>query len=697
MNLLAPWMLLAGALAAAAFTVLHLRGRRRVRTVPFAAVRFLPPPSEPKTRRRRVEDRWLLAARVALALALAFAAARPHVEADTHLAVYGTPHDAIVVLDGSASTAAVLGPGTVRDAIALRARELVDALPAGSRVGLAFTDPERPGLEPTEDFATVRERIDAWRDAPPRPVARALGEAVAEAAALVPAGSSRPLVLYPIGDHTAGGVPSVPRAAGTTAVLPDAVPDAPPDVRQAWFASVRWTPDPAVEPGAVRIEAELRRMGSWPGDRLPVAFEVEGREIARTEAAFADDRSTVVFTHVLDDPTTPVAATLRIVADDALPADDTHTLWLQADERVDVLVVDGAPSELRPHDEVFYLVTALGVAKREPALEVTVQTPNAFAQRLRDDDGALGRTDVLVLANVPAPDPAVASAVAQAVDRGMGLWITAGDHVLPADYNRTFGPLLPLALRDAKVTGTLPGRAEAKAEHLAPPNLDDPLLSGAADLDLSTTTTHRLLLLEPTPDAEVDTALTFQSGAPALLSAQRGRGRVALLTTTLDRDWTDLPLQPGFVALCEAVVRNLARGRGGGHAGRRIRPGAPRPLSGTAPWTVELPDGSRRTVTAGDEDGAAVFDETWQLGAYEVRDAEQRVVDRFSVVFDPAESDLRPQPAPARDPGLEAGVTEIPRSAPLAGRVLELAAWLLLFEAALRVLPGIGAPWRRRR
>ncbi len=695
MTLLAPWLLAFGVAGAAALVFAHLRGRRRRRVVRFSAMRFVPAAAEPTTRRRRIDAPWLLAIRLLLAVLAAAAAAGPRRPAAGHLAVYATPHDAILVLDDSASTAARTAHGTVRQAVARRARALVAALPPGSRAGLAFVDPTQAPLEPTEDLGAVLDRIDAWAAATPRPVGGDLVAAARAALDLVPAAGERPVVLYPIGDATAGGVPSL---AGWTApgpVLPSVVEDPPPRSDQWWVEAVEASPDPALGPGAVRIVARLGRTQTTRDAPVPVILEVGGEPAGRAQVTFDGPTAEVGFAHVLDDPGTPVPATVRLDVDDALPDDDARTLWLQADAHIDVLVVDGAPSELRPHDEIFYLATALSVLDGDPPIEATVRTPAAFARRLADDPHLLDRTDVLVLANVPAPDRAIAEAIARAVDEGLGLWITAGDHVDPKAYGTVFGALLPLRLRDAKAAGTLPGRTQAKAARLGPPNLDDPLLAGLAGAaGLTNTTARRFLLFEPDPAAEARVALSFEDGAPALASAERGRGVVAILATTLDRDWTNLPLQPGFVGLCGAVLRNLATGRSAGARGPTLAAGTRRPLAGTPPFAVTAPDGTRRLVPPAPAGGTATFGDTWALGPYEVTDGGGRVVDRFAAVFPVSESDLTPHPSPPAPPGAE-GVTDVARWTPMVGPLLDVAVWLLLFEALWRLVLLV-RPGRRR-
>ena len=62
------------------------------------------------------------------------------------------------------------------------------------------------------------------------------------------------------------------------------------------------------------------------------------------------------------------------------------------------------------------------------------------------------------------------------------------------------------------------------------------------------------MLLDPSPDAQGEVVLALEDGTPYLLTRPVDRGRVALLTGTLDRDWNDLPIRPDFVPLLEQVL-----------------------------------------------------------------------------------------------------------------------------------------------
>ncbi|HEX5970863.1 MAG TPA: BatA domain-containing protein [Gemmatimonadaceae bacterium] len=118
MSFLAPWALLAGAVAAAGLVVLHLVARQRPAAYPLPTARFVPDRRTLVSRAsRRPHDLLLLALRVILVLSAAAAFARPV------LTPHRAPRARVLLLDRSAATADL--DGALR-----RAREIVgDGVP----------------------------------------------------------------------------------------------------------------------------------------------------------------------------------------------------------------------------------------------------------------------------------------------------------------------------------------------------------------------------------------------------------------------------------------------------------------------------------------------------------------------------------------------------------------------------------------
>ncbi|GEM_PF-947685 len=723
MNFLSPLALL-GLLGLGLPLAAHLLGRERPEKVRFAAVRFVRPQEPVVSQRRRVRDWPLLLLRLLFFGLLVLVLARPVVGNEAAVAVLAEPHDAVIVLDASASmTLRVDGRSELE-----RGREqierLLDALPPGSSVGLVISDPGAPSsarAPVAEGAGQVRATLDAWfegRSSPgPRPGPWALVEALPRAADMLAEvgrgqGEARPRVIYAVGDPTARGLGSLPgQVEGVITVIPvptrgRAGEQPPPPPEHLGIRSLSWEPAPELDPRAVRIQGVVRRYAREPGESgesgrarrsaealsVEVVLEIGDREVARTRVELPPaSEAAIEFVHSMAedpaasaDPSTQIGARARVrllVDDDPLPFDDRRHLWLTVGEVAEVLVINGDPSESRIDDEIFFLSTALSNSDLDERLELRGMATDQLEDRLRGSEPGvdpLAGVDVLVLANVRALAPELAPLIVEKVRAGMGLWITVGDRVSAAEYNARFGALLPLLLREAVFAGTAPGRTEARGEALAPVELSHPMFAGLEDgveLEFGSARSKRMFLLEPDPRRGADMALAFSSGAPALITREFGDGRVALLTTSVDRDWGDLPLRPGFAPLVTALASWLAGAEVDG-ARSSVPVGGRKVLARALPYAVSTPGGRSVPVTPVGEE-LAVFEANDRPGHYSAsaRGASQGFgVERFIVEVDEREADTSPVTVAAAQLDAEAGTVVIytPRWRELAMLVLLL-------------------------
>jgi hypothetical protein len=426
-----------------------------------------------------------------------------------------------------------------------------------------------------------------------------------------------------------------------------------------------------------------------------VILRVADEEVARARIELPVDGSAPIeFTHTLLGADPSVAATIELLDadEDPLPGDDARHLWLAAQDALDVTIVNGDPSELRAHDEVFFAATAINAFERSQRIRLHSLAPDQLDERIRRRGAsALEETDVLVLSNLRAPAEDIAPAIIERVERGMGLWITVGDRVDAQEYNDRLGGLLPLLMRGPSFAGTLPGRQEARTEALAPVHLSHPMFSGMrGDLGLAAARTRRLMLLEPDAARGAEIAIAFSSGAPALITRTHGLGRVALLTSTIDRDWTDLPLRPGFVPLVERAVDYLG-GTRATSAGVELMAGELREFVTDRPLTVHTPTGAQIPI-APDEHNVATFRETWVPGHYTALvTGSDELAERpvFAVGVDAEESDTRE--AEVRAAEFDESTAEVTTFEPRWRELIVLILLLLGVEAGLRIR------WRRQR
>lgn len=136
MSFLSPWALLLGALAGVPL-LLHLLRRRTGVKVDFPAVRYLLRAEREHAREVRLRNLLLMLLRVGIVLAVALAVSRPV----GPLPGFGHPPTAIaLVIDNSASSAAVRGDGPVLRTLVQAARDVVNAASSSDLLFLVTMD-----------------------------------------------------------------------------------------------------------------------------------------------------------------------------------------------------------------------------------------------------------------------------------------------------------------------------------------------------------------------------------------------------------------------------------------------------------------------------------------------------------------------------------------------------------------------------
>ncbi|HEX3905052.1 MAG TPA: VWA domain-containing protein [Polyangia bacterium] len=655
MHFLAPSLLL-GLLAAALPFLIHRIGRRRARPIRFAAMELLLRAEHEVSARRRLRDALLLLARTGLAMALPLAFARPFAEVRSDLpAETGRSQSAVVVLDDSASMRRhAKEGGTPFDVARAKAREVIEHLSPDSEIALVLAS--EGSTAPIPELASDRARVLAALDATACSARRADFAATLRRATQILTSSTRAdRLIYLATDLQAAGWDNVTPATGAGApqvVVLDASGGA------AWTnrAIVALSAEPAPEEGAqgIAVVAEIANYSSEPVHLLGVTLAIDGAAVARGFVDLpANGRARKRF--VLTTAGGSAHEAEVAIDKDAFPLDDRRACLVEASRGLRVLIVDGDPRTVRTEDETFFLEAALRAGGS--GFSVTSTLPDDLGGR---DLSAFG---AIFLCNVNRPTPPVAAALVHYVETGGGLFISVGDRVDTDGWNQSLKAILPQPLGLKRSASALPGaRAEGEtvdlrpAERLAPIDRRHPLLSAfpARGDGLSSARFFEYLLLSPLPDAPGrQIVLRYESGAPALVEAEVGRGRVLLLTTTVDREWTDLPIRPGFLPLVQEAARYLA-GAPSGEAAAAVAVGQKReiPLEpDDRRIEVVPPTGESRWLTppARSSDArtrrALTFAETDEPGFYRVRAARgdgtisERPDAAFVVNLDPRESD----------------------------------------------------------
>lgn len=514
MSFLYPAFLL-GALAIAIPIALHLLRRDIAPPVSFSAVRLLRRSPIERSRRRRLRDLLLLAARVAALLLLATAFARPY----NPSAARG-PDLRIVAVDRSFSLGA---PGRFASAIDA-ARAAIDEAGIGERVAvIAFDDRAEVAAAP----GSASDARAALASLQPGFGGTRFGPAIAKA---VETAAGDPARLVIVTDLQRAGWEDEERAVIPSALHVEVrdLGAPPPD---AAVTAVRVDPD--------RVVASVRNTGRKPfTGRARVV--VGGRDAASAPVSVAARDSA--------DVAIPVRGlggeSLAVAIDDpaGYPADDVRYVVLGPQPGTPVLLIVGAESG----QTGFYLSRALGSAAGDDAFEVREATGPSIAAMKPED---LQRQAAIVLLSTRGLDRRGREMLAAFVRAGGGLLVAASAAVDPSVLASGMG-WAPLSPED---------RAGAPVM-LSATDLRHPIFRpfGALAANLGQVRFDRIWRVRA---PGWDVAARFTDGSPALVERREGNGRVVLFTSDVDRRWNDFPLHPAFVPFAVESVRHAAGAR----------------------------------------------------------------------------------------------------------------------------------------
>jgi len=557
-------LLLAGAAAAAVPVVAHLLSPQSRQRLRFSAVAFLPQHPVSAAGRRRLAQPFLMGVRMLLVLLLALwvaapVGAPPPGAAQSHSA----PTASVMVLDASASMNYTLGRKSLLQAARALAHAWVSERAQGDQVGLLIAGAQGGVAQPlTADGALLHEALEARTPAAGSGTAD-LAAAIAQATAMLPQGSGAKGIVV-ISDLSQNSLPSG-LALGA---------DAPPItwLDAAARPSAQGSPKGALPNVAVTalaalpgpsLEVEVRNFGdaAVTGRGLTLQAGPTLRQRALVDVPAHGTLRKVFAAQGLGGTALQARARLDGSAQDGFVADDVLEARLEVAPVSRVLAVDGAPHSRLAASELYYVERALAeVPKGQPAIALTTVARPALLQAL---DAGPRPFDVLLLANVGALTAEEGRAVRRAVEDGAGLIVALGDQlVLKGDQDAAaYSAVMPFELRDLmrhpqalQVDVGVPFGAIAQ-EHPLFADLGEAALAG-----LRRARTQQFFYAAPHAAPGSRVLLAFEEGAPALLEAPGapGRGPVLLWTTSLDRDWTDLPTLGVFVPWMQRLVRYAA-------------------------------------------------------------------------------------------------------------------------------------------
>ena len=673
--------LVAGAALAAVPLIIHLLNRQRHRPLAWAAMRFVLAALRRTRRRARIEELLLLLLRMAAVALLALAVARPFVGAQSPLAgLTESRRDLVLVLDGSASTGYRESVESVFERITARAREILLELDSSrgdrARLVLAADHPRLLSWRTPEEalslLGTLAEPTDESLD-----LARAVGEIARLAEEDAAGGGERGLEVRLLGDlQRKSFLPDLPPesgAEGREEASPPALLEQLDRLRELGLLVVVEDLGPSSPTPANLGVVSLETIGPLLGPGVPIDVGVTvanwDARTASVRLALVEDgerrpsqllevpgrgRARAVFTVTFRAPG-PHTLEARLDSD-RLEVDDSRAQVVQVPPPVRTLLVNGEPAPEIDRDELGLLIAALEPPEGDGPVLAGGSAPFELRtiepDELLDPDLDLADFDVIVLANAELASVRAVERLEQRVAAGASLWITVGDRVDAARYNALLhrpdgSGLLPAEL------GRPVAVADRRESYFRVKEFDPehPVLAFFADERwrplLTEVPIFEFMPARPIEGARVLARLDDEGGHPLLIERGFDRGRVLLLTTTIDPEWNRLSESPKtLIPLAHEMVRYGGVPRAPSpnvSVGEPLSPeveGFPRGLS------LVRPDGSRRPLRGEPELIASgvwrlpPVEDTGRAGLYRIEMQGSRGSLPFAVQLDPGEGDL---------------------------------------------------------
>jgi hypothetical protein len=234
---------------------------------------------------------------------------------------------------------------------------------------------------------------------------------------------------------------------------------------------------------------------------------------------------------------------VEITGDD-FALDNRYFFTIRREEQQRILVIE---TPARGRSESFFLQQALSAGESDEHA-LSVKTP-----------GTVGPSEVesyrvVILNDAAGISASLAAALKAFVEQGGGLIIAAAKHTDASEFNRVFAGLAPAQIGDTVQARGYSLMSQIRTEHplFAP-------FTRSGRIASPRIYAHRGCTLND----GATTAAALDDGSPIIVDGSAGKGRVLLVTTSLDTAWSDLPLTPIYLPLVRQMLGYL---RGGGQA-----------------------------------------------------------------------------------------------------------------------------------
>ena len=555
LGVLAPLFAIAGVIGASIPIILHLLNRERARQLIFSTVRFIQMSHQTNVRRHKLKRLLLLLMRILMLALLGFAFARPFF-ADSFVVTQktGGKRNAVIILDTSYS----MQYETVFEDAKKEAVKILDGLDAADAACLILSSDNARVVAPLgSEFSHIRTALNTAEPTNDRTDYLDALQSANEILEGIPIGAKQ---VYLIGDMQKRGwenfIETDRLSADIQINFVDLHAEEPQNLA---IKGISVPPVVLKEQKASRLVARVRNFGVEPVENLPVRLFIDGNAIDTVELDIeSDDLADAVFSVEFQDEATHTGWVE--LPEDPLLVDNKRYFTLQSLQSIKVHAVRERERSVRetgvpgsPYDETFFLEKALASAG---AVSLQIDFTESFSV---PNAATLEGVDVLILADVAELSSNEAARVKNFVANGGGLIVTVGDNIDTDTYKRLLGGedgLMPCDFVQA--VGDAFNRDQFRV--IATVQYDHPIFVPFKEPnhgDFGKARFYRIFQAVPTKDATV--IASYDDSSPALFEKPYGNlGRVLCLTSTIDREWNDLPIRAVYLPFLHESIKYLA-------------------------------------------------------------------------------------------------------------------------------------------
>jgi hypothetical protein len=609
MAFLNPIFLL-GAIAAGVPLLVHLVRRTRAPRIQFPSLMFLRKIEQKTIRRRKLRNLLLLLIRCAALLLLALAFARPFFTGSTPVSASGDHASTVILVDGSYS----MRYGDVFNRARQSALNMINDASSGDQLAVVLFSKGYQVLMPLK--ANHAEATTAVNQMQPGLESTDYLQAIQAADAILKDAGRGQHRVYLISDfQDAGWNRSAPPVK-----LPPEVKLFPIDVSdpKAVNLAVTGVDSDAVVYAQKYAGKVIARVGNFSAEDAPdvtIEFKLNELPVERRPLTIGAGGAQNVEFSGFNVPEGSNRATVEITGD-SFALDNKYFFTIKRETQSRVLAIDTAT---RGRSESFFLQQSLAAGENNQ-YALTVKSAGSVNPSELD-------TSRVVIVNDAAISEGLAASLKGFVERGGGLIIAAGKHTDASDFNRALGSLAPAQIGEIVQSRGYALMSQVKADH--------PVFGVFARSGRLTSTRVYGYHKATTKEGAL-TLAALDDGSPIVVEGSAGRGKVLLITTTLDTAWNDLPLTPMFLPLMRQMLEYL----GGRESAASYTIGqaftTPADKDGSLP-AIDSPGAKRVDDARKNSSGAQSLDAS-EIGFYRLR---YRDRDEFAAVnLDTRESDL---------------------------------------------------------